>query len=102
MLRIKQGTTWSRSWPITQDGLPVNFTGWSARGQVRATAESEIVLHEWIGELADSTLTISHDPADSAAWEWRTGVYDIELTDPDGRVARIAEGRVMIIPEVTR
>jgi hypothetical protein len=107
-LVIAQGTTWAITWPITDTaGNPLNIDGWTVRSQVRPDAASPTVLHQWSttlgnAEAANSTVTLSVRPVDSTPWTWRRGVYDVELVDLTGRVARITEGSVTVSPEVTR
>lgn len=107
-LIIRQGTTFQRRWRITDPatGTPRDLSEWSARGQVRAHQTDLDTLFEWIGSgiecNADGWVMITVTPAQSTAWEWTDGVYDLELVDPSGRVARIAQGVVRVSPEVTR
>lgn len=107
-LVIPQGTTWVMRWRITDPdtGEPRDLTEWSARGQIRADHSAAATLHEWTGdaitcdENGDVTVTVT--PAESSAWVWRDAVYDVELVDPTGRVARISQGAVRVSAEVTR
>lgn len=111
VLVIPAGTTWAWAFPITDpDGQPIDVTGWSARAQVRASLwlPEESALHEWNTEgvdanatLEDSQLILTVDPDTSSAWTWWAGVYDIELTDDTGRVARLDQDEVFVTPEVT-
>ena len=107
-LVIQQGTTWGVSWPITDaQGNPLDVSGSTVRAQIRPSKDSGEVLHEFSTEAGNAVaeqnaVTLSVQPATSSAWSWRNGVYDVELTDSTGRVARIAEGTVTISPEVTR
>jgi len=106
-ITIPQGTSWGIAWPILDDGEPADLTGWTVLAQVRETAESAEVLHEWGTLRANATVsggqvTLYVQPTDSATWTWRRGVYDVELTAPDGTVYRISEGPVYVSPEVTR
>lgn len=111
-LVIRQGMTERFRWPVTDPttGNPIDISSWSARGQVRKWSNADELLHEWstaTGNLtlgSDGYLTITVAPAVSSAWDWVEGRYDIELTMPgaDGDVIRIAEGRVMVSPEITR
>lgn len=108
-LLIEQGTTWAVTWPILDSaGNPVTLNGWTVHAQIRASKGSPDVLHEWQtatgnAETSDNKVTLRVSATESSAWTWRTGVYDVELTDPDsGRVARIAEGVVTVSAEVTR
>lgn len=106
-LTIEQGTTWAYSWPITVDGASVDLADWSARAQIRTSVMSPAVLYEWStakgnATFSDSKVTLSLTPQETSAWTWIDAVYDIEVTDPLGRVARIAGGRVVVSREVTR
>ena len=113
MWRIKQGATQGRSWPVADasGNLITDFTGWSAAAQIRATPEATEILFEWVlggaaGKgtitLADSAVTLTQDGDDSDSWTWEAGRYDVKVTDAAGREAFIADGRVMVIPAVTR
>jgi hypothetical protein len=108
-LRIPQGTTHRRTWPAyTGAGVRItDWSGWTGRGQVRATADAPAVLHEWT--TADETLlldehgvTLLTRPEDSLPWSWRDGFFDIEMTDPEGAIARYPIDRVVVVPAVTR
>ena len=107
-LVIPQGTTWEKRWHITdpETGVSRDLSEWSARGQIRADHSASVVLYEWTGDAitcdVDGDVTITVTPAESSAWAWRDGVYDVELVDPTGRVVRIAQGAVRVSPEVTR
>lgn len=108
-LLIPQGTTWRVQWPLQDaEGDPLPLVGYTARAQVRnRPSDTTIPLHEWTTEnggiiLADSTVTLVVDPATSTAWEWTSGVYDVELVSADGSVSRLTQGRVSIGREVTR
>ena len=107
-LVIQQGTSWAISWPITDEhGEPLDLSGFTVACQIRPSQESGEVLHEFTTEAGTATtsqsyVTLSVPPAVSSQWKWRGGVYDVELTDPSGRVARIAEGSVVVSPEITR
>ncbi len=107
-LLIEQGTTWAISWPILDAaGEPMDLTGWTVRAQIRESVTAAEVLHEFTTAKGNATVeqsyvTLSVAPSESSAWPWRNAVYDVELTDPTGRVARIAEGAVTVSPEVTR
>jgi hypothetical protein len=89
--------------------LITNWTGWSVKGQVRERVESPTTLHEWTSQggspnatFEDSDVVLSLPNATSTAWLWRHARYDVELTDPQSRVVRIAEGHVTVSREVTR
>lgn len=107
-IEIEQGTTWQMAWPVTDDdGDDIDLTGYTARAQVRTTAADSLVLHEW--DSAEGTIILSNsqvilqlEPADSAQWTWRMGVYDILLTSGAGESSRISEGAIRVRRAVTR
>jgi hypothetical protein len=107
-LVIHQGATYQKQWRITDPttGTPRDLTEWTARGHIRADIADTATLHEFTGSAiscsADGYVTITVAPATSSAWTWRDAVYDIELVDPAGQVARIAQGAVRVSAEVTR
>jgi len=109
-LTIEQGSDWALTFPVLDsEDEPVDVSAWSARAQVRARAEDATILHDWTStsptggiKLGLQGITLSVTAAQSSAWTWRRGVWDLELVDPDGVVTRIAKGRVHVDPEVTR
>lgn len=115
-LTIVQGEDWSWRWPVLAqfDGGAQDLTGWTARGQIRATRTDPAVLYEWsvpagnvamvpnAGSSIPTNVQITVPAEDSAAWSFVDGVYDIELTDQAGKITRIAEGPVWVDGEVTR
>src|SRR5688572_14463711 len=86
-LWITQGEDWDRVFPINDPitGQPINLTGWTILGQVRATAESTVVLYEWksannnVTVSADGKATIQVPSATSLLWDWikNEAVYDV-------------------------
>lgn len=102
-LRIEQGTTWSHGWAVSYNGSPIDAT-WTARGQIRASVSATAVLHDFEPTVnPDGSVVIGVDPDVSAAWVWRSGVYDVEVANEDESVVlRVAEGRVSVDREVTR
>lgn len=109
-LVIKQGTTTEIRIPDVKDSAGVlitNWAGFSVKAQVRERPESTTVLHEWTSAggtvtFSGSAVVLSVPAATSAAWSWTHGRYDVELTDPSSRVARLAEGHITVSKEVTR
>lgn len=87
--------------------------GWSAHGQIRDRVGGEV----WadfdsasvegaridLGPDGFVSMVLPHDVTQAAAWNDRKkGVYDLELTTPDGDVIRAVKGRVVVHPDVTR
>lgn len=111
MMRIPQGADWGRFWPLANpDGSAItDWTGWTALAQVRDTPGAEPVLWSWAtggtegtASFGDGGVTLAHTGADSEAWAWRLGVWDLRVTNSAGKIAYVARGRVMVAPAVTR
>lgn len=113
-MRITQGATGRRVWYLYDDtGGPItDFAGWDAVAQARAAVGAEAVLHEWSVtagtiELLAATdtkpamLRLLTDPDTSSAWEWRTAVYDVLVTNDDGDTARSPLDQLVVTPAVT-
>lgn len=112
-LRIEQGTTWGVAIPLIdgEDGQAVELDGYRVRAQIRSRAGSSgPPLWEWSDDdsapgtaiLTASQVRLYVEPAQSSQWTWNRGVYDVELTGPDGVVTRVASGAVYVSREVTR
>ena len=111
-LVIQQGSDCEIRVPdvVDADGVPITvWVGYEVHAQVRERVDSTAVLHEWSSENPGATVTfegsdvvLAVSSATSTAWTWTSGRYDIELTNPDGEVARIAEGHITVSREVTR
>jgi hypothetical protein len=111
-LEIKQGTDDPIEIRNVRDAagaLITNWVGYSVKAHIRERIDSTTVLHEWTSSGvapnatfsgSDIVLALSH--ATTTAWTWTRGRYDVELTNPAGKVARIAQGRITISREVTR
>lgn len=127
-LVIPQGKAWvSPTWAlVAEDGGGMSVAGRVVRAQVRESARDALVLHEWsttIGNVIVSTVTVELEnddgpyeietdaialavkPTESAAWPWRAGVYDVEVTNPanpDDVYGVVEESAVRVAAEVTR
>lgn len=111
-LVIRQGTDCVIRLPDVRDAdgtLITTWSGYEVHAQVRDRATSPTVLHEW--SSVDPGATVTFEGSDivlaissvtSSAWTWDKGRYDVELTNPDDEVARIAEGHITVSREVTR
>lgn len=110
-LVVPQGTSWSRRFEfLDASGEPVDLTaeGWSAKADLRIRKAAPEVLYTWSSDTAnldmtaDGELILTLEPEETASWVFRRGVWDLEVTDPDGVVTRLAEGRLRVTREVTR
>jgi hypothetical protein len=86
-----------------------NFTGYSVRGQVRAsrTLEDVPVLFDFTPYLTidvTNAVVLVDLPANvSAEFDWDVGQYDMELFDSDpANDVRFIQGEIRVSREVTR
>lgn len=108
-LVIQQGATFQRTvtWK-DENGAAINLTGYTARLQIRETADATSTLVS----LTDSsgivlggsagTIAITISATATAAFTWTRAVYDLELVTAGGIVTRLLEGSVSVTPEVSR
>lgn len=109
-LDVPQGSDFVVSWPIyDSNGQPQDLAGWTAKAQARPHAAAALLLAEWSSTglspaltLTGSTVTLTIPGSQSTAWDWKTGVYDLLLTDPSSRPVRVAEGPIYVSRAVTR
>lgn len=101
-LTVEQGATFSRGWLVRVNGSFIDAT-WSARGQIRSHINGP-VLHDLAPSVnPDGSVVFAISDIESSAWSWRKGVYDIEAANADESIVlRVAEGSVIVRPEVTR
>jgi hypothetical protein len=116
-LYIEQGTTYSYSFtktvydpdnPPNYDGLPFDLTGYTARAQIRKAKRTPTFFIELTTENggivlggALGTIDLYISATDTAALNFTTGVWDLEL-EKNGVVERLLEGIVTLSKEVTR
>jgi hypothetical protein len=107
---VLQGTSLVKSF-IWKDGTgtPVNLTGYSAKMQVRESADSDAVLLELSTTLGNiqitpltGKVTLVFSPDDTSGAYWTKGKYDLELTSGNGFVTRLVQGKFSLSKEITR
>lgn len=109
-LTIEQGATFDKTltWQDA-DSTPIDITGYVARMQIREEKSADAVLLELtdvngrivLGDAA-GTIQLLINAADTEAFAFTSGVYDLELESPGGVVTRLVEGKVKVSLEVTR
>lgn len=86
---------------------PVDLTGYTARIDIRERAGGDILwnLSTTIGsiviDVAAQTITFTITDEESADFEWRTGVYALEMESPGGEVTQLLAGTITALAEVT-
>lgn len=87
---------------------PVALSGFTARMQIRDTADATATLASLVSPtdivLDDTahTITLSISATATAAYTFTDAVYDLELVSAAGVVTRLLEGNVTVLSEVTR
>ncbi|MDH1476779.1 hypothetical protein N5F13_19960 [Comamonas thiooxydans] len=113
-LLILQGATFRKRlrWS-SPSGVPIDLTACTARMQVREEKSSPTVLLS-LGTTGapdtglivlggvDGTIDLSVSAEITAAIDWTSGVWDLEIIMSNGDVVRLAEGSVSVSAEVTR
>ena len=107
-IEIFRGDTWIRSWTIMVNELPADFTGATARLQIRKSAKDPEFLLEASTET--SGLTFVGDPTEGKiALKLQTqpleaGKYsfDLEVTFADGVIQTYEQNTLVLKQDVTR
>lgn len=106
-----QGATFERTFTVSIDGVPWNFSGYSARMQVRQSFDSDIAVLTLtttnggiaFGEDDPGTFTVLVDAETSESLPAAAYVYDLEVESPDGTVTRLLPTAAFTVtPGVTR
>lgn len=89
-------------------GALIDFSGYTARMMIRPTKDSDTVLVSLtqadgitLGGAA-GTIVIARTAAQTAAYTFNRGEYDLEVIDGAGLVTRLLEGDVTVSAEATR
>lgn len=108
-LNIEQGATFRYSLNWTAEDVPVDLTGCTARMQIRPDVSSPTVIAELTTQNTGIILNITPgqvdlylSATDTAALNFDTAVYDLEIEFTNGDVCRLIEGEVALSLEVTR
>ena len=88
---------------------PISLAGCTARMMIRATAEATATLDSFTSGVeitlddTEHKITLVIPAADTAAYTFTSGVYDLELAvTATGVVTKLLSGNVTVLPEVTR
>ena len=94
---------------IVEYNTPINLTGFTARMQLRSSLTSPVVIAELTSEngkinisnvTKTITLTLSADT--TAAYNFASAVYSLELVSSGGQVTPFCSGSFSLVKEVTR
>jgi hypothetical protein len=103
-LEIEAGATFSLEFEYkNEDGTLFDFTGWTAKAQIRQTPSSSSFLEVTTAiNAATSVITISLTATQTSTLTFPAYVWAMELSKNDGTVIRLVEGAVRVSPEVVR
>jgi hypothetical protein len=103
-LEIEAGATFSLEFEYkNEDGTLFDFTGWTAKAQIRQTPSSSSFLEVTTAiNAATSVITISLTATQTSTLTFPDYVWAMELSKADGTVIRLVEGAVRVSPEVVR
>lgn len=83
---------------------PVPLVGYTARMTIKSRAGGEELYDATPGIAIDAVgqaVRLTIPATATAAFAWRTGVYDLEMQSPTGVVSKLAAGAVTVASEVT-
>lgn len=110
-ITIYQGTTHYQEfqWKVGSPAVAVDLTGYTARMQIRPKIVDPTVICSLttenggivISDPVNGKFSINISATDTAAFEFKNAVYDIELVI-GSNVRRLFGGTVTLSPEVTR
>jgi hypothetical protein len=103
-----QGADYDKTFAVSQGGTALNWTGYTARMQVRTSSDATATLLSLTngsgitlgGTAGTILLTISN--AQSAAVTAGSFAYDLELVSGSSAVTRLLQGAFNVIGNVTR
>jgi len=103
----RKGSTFRLPMTVRTDGTPWNFTSYTARMQVRRSANDTNILLNLTsptGITLNSTGRIVLNATATAMTAISAGryVYDLEVESAGGEVTSIISGRFVVQPEVTQ
>jgi hypothetical protein len=107
-LTVWQGADFDQTFTVTQAGSALNFTGYTARMQVREAADSTAYLLSLtngsgivLGGTA-GTIAVTITNAQSSALSGGSYAYDLELIAGAGTITRLLQGGFTVVGNVTR
>lgn len=109
-MTIEQGTTVAVDFQYrTTAGVVIDLTNYTARMQARPTVSSSVVVLDATTENGlltvtgnTGTVTLGLTATQSAALDFGTAVYDLEIVSQAGLVTRLVQGSLTLSREVTR
>lgn len=106
-LVINQGATFGITVTIKQkNGLPLDLTGYTGKGQIREALESPIVVADIEVDITNprknGQVLLKLSAEQTKRLNFIYGVYDVKLTTPRNEIMRVLQGKVIVDREVTQ
>ena len=106
-ITIEQGSDFSLSLTLKQNGLPRQIAGYTARGSMRKTYDDSVSYDFTFNTLGnDGVIVMEMTHAVTALLDAESYVYDLEIYTGTGSasdsVTRIIQGKATVSREVTR
>ena len=104
-LYIDQGSDFNSIVTLTsQDGTPLDLTGFTAKSQFRKSYQSSSATEfgVTIYSAVDGQIRISLPASVSTTLNAGRFLYDVEITSYTGERKRVLEGIVVLTPEITK
>lgn len=105
---IEQGATFEFTVYVKKNGVILDISGYTGSMQIRnkpADETGSIILATATVSIIDGPngLIMATIPAvTTQEYDWKQGVYDVEIQSPAGTVYRLAKGNAYLDKEVTR
>jgi len=107
-ITVWQGADYDKTFTVTQNGTALNWTGYSARMQVRDSSDATATLLSLtngsgitLGGTA-GTIAVAITSTQSAAIPAGAYAYDLELVSSGNIVTRLLQGAFIVSGNVTR
>jgi hypothetical protein len=100
--------TWTANTGLVTYFAPKDLTDYTARMHIREEQDDTTTIVELVSPTEitistnDAKITITIADTVTAAFDFDSAVYDLELVDNSGVVTRLVEGEVELCREVTR
>lgn len=94
---------------VIEFNTPIDLTGFTARMQIRAKIDDDVIIKELTTSSGDiavnnttKTITLTIPAYVTAAFTFSTAVYSLEMISSGGQVTTLCNGTITLVKEVTR
>lgn len=108
---IPQGADWDVAIRYLVNGTPVDFSGCSAKMQIRKDYDKHIILElssdNGTVELGDGSgitpnVILKFRASETSPLDDYFGIYDLEVTTLTGSIVKFIRGKFQLEPEITK